>query len=76
MVKEGDNLTLHEARVRRGLTQKELADKTGVTVVAISRYENGHRSPRMQIAKRLGKILGVPWYQLIDNKGEEEEHAS
>lgn len=67
-------MTLKEARKRMDLTQKELADRIGVTVVAISRYENGHRTPRIGMAKKLGKILGVPWYQLMD--GEEAEHAS
>lgn len=62
-------MTLHEARKLKGLTQKDLADLVGVTVVAISRYENGHRSPRVGVAKKLELILDVPWYQLIDNKG-------
>jgi transcriptional regulator with XRE-family HTH domain len=62
-------LTLHDARKLKGLSQKELADLVGVTVVAISRYENGHRSPKMSVAKRMEMVLDVPWYQLVDNKG-------
>lgn len=63
-----DRLNMMEARKAAILTQKELADMVGVSVVTICRYETGKRTPNVRIAKRIGKILGVPWFEIIDNK--------
>lgn len=61
-------MRMREARELANMTQKELADKIGVSVVTICRYETGKRTPNVRIAKRIGKILSVPWFEIIDNK--------
>ena len=52
----GNNIALWMGK--RGLTQRELAEKTGTTTVSISRYITGNRVPSgpklYQIAKALG----------------------
>lgn len=41
-----DKTSMIEAwRKERGVTQERLADRLGVTVVTISRWENGHANP-------------------------------
>ncbi|MHB8121344.1 MAG: helix-turn-helix transcriptional regulator [Desulfuromonadaceae bacterium] len=50
-------------KILRGeLTQKELADKAGVTQEAISRYEAG-RFPKPEILEKIAKAVGkkVEW---------------
>lgn len=47
---------IKKARTEKGMTRKELADTVGVTVNAISNYENGVSMPRIQL---LAKILSV-----------------
>ncbi|GEM_PF-1123452 len=42
----------------RGMTQRQLADKVGVTEVTISRYVKGIRTPRATIAQEIAKALG------------------
>lgn len=42
-------------REKMGISQQELADKLGVTVTSISRYENG-REPDRQVLRRLAEI--------------------
>ena len=42
----------------RGMTQRQLADKVGVTEVTISRYVKGIRIPRATIAQEIAKALG------------------
>lgn len=59
---------LREARKNAGMTLQVLSDKVGVTKQALSRYEKGQRSPKTEIAKRIGELLNIPWYELIDNK--------
>jgi transcriptional regulator with XRE-family HTH domain len=39
---------LREARRRGGVTQRELAIRTGIAAPAISRIENGHESPSFE----------------------------
>ena len=64
---------LHDARIRAGLTMDELAEMAGITAASVCRYEHGDRIPKTPIAKRLGKILGVKWYTLIDTAQERTE---
>ena len=61
-------MELKEAREKAGMTIYEIAEKVGVSAAAISRYEQGKRSPKLSIAKKIGIVLNVPWYELIDNK--------
>ena len=44
---------------KRGLTQKELAQKSGVPLSRIRRYENGTRDPGLVDLTRLADALGV-----------------
>lgn len=53
-----------EARKRAGLTQpkvKKLAENrgVGVSMASLSRYENGHQKPGVEIAQTLASIYGV-----------------
>ena len=47
------------ARLKRGLTQAQLADKVGVRQNMISDYEKGKRTYSDSMAKRLSKSLKV-----------------
>jgi DNA-binding XRE family transcriptional regulator len=46
------------ARVSAKLTQTELAKKAGTSQVVISRLENGHMNPSVNLLKRVAKGLG------------------
>jgi len=50
---------LNSARRARGLSQKELAVKTGLRQVAISFFETGRRAPSFENLKRLADGLEV-----------------
>lgn len=47
------------ARVARGLTQAELAEESGVTQAALSRYENDLRDPSDDVIAAIARALGV-----------------
>ncbi|MPY20057.1 helix-turn-helix domain-containing protein [Paenibacillus glucanolyticus] len=51
---------IRSARMARGLTITELAQKLEVTKQALSQYELGHSSPSGEIFMRLVNILGFP----------------
>lgn len=48
---------LRQLRRFRDLTLDQLADRTGLSVAALSRYENGVRHPSLEILARLLKAL-------------------
>lgn len=51
---------IKEARLRRGMTQQELADKLGVSLQTVSKYERGVRDNLQQgTVDKFAKALGV-----------------
>ena len=50
---------LVEARNNTGVTQKELAHRTGLTQALISRIESGKSHPTIETLKRLADGLGL-----------------
>ena len=42
-----------DARISQNMTQKELAEKTGIAQTEISRLENGTRNPSIKLLQRL-----------------------
>ncbi len=53
-------------RKARGLTQKDVADKLGITVGAYSHYEKGTREMDVKKVKALSKVFGISGDELID----------
>ena len=60
-------------RTEKGLTQQQLADKLFITCTTVSNWEAGTRMPDIVMVSRLGKILGVKPYELIDNAPDTED---
>ena len=48
-----------EARTSQNLTQKELAERTGINEADISKLENGTRNPSVNLLKRLADGMGM-----------------
>lgn len=60
------SLTLREARTKAGLTQDELAERSGVDQTTISSLECGRRAnPSLNTVMRLAKALGVAMTRLV-----------
>lgn len=47
------------ARTSQNMTQKELAERTGINQADISKLENGTRNPSVNLLKRLAEGLGM-----------------
>lgn len=58
--------------LERGLTQKELAERTGLTPAAVSRYMSGARMPREIVVAKIAKELGVQPADLVGTESERE----
>ena len=48
-----------EARKSAGLTQKQLAEKTGITQADISKLESGNANPSLRTLQRLASGMGM-----------------
>lgn len=48
-----------DARMSQNLTQKQLAEKTGINQADISKLENGTRNPSINLLKRLADGMGM-----------------
>lgn len=56
---------IKEARKSFGLTQRELAEKSGTATGTIQQYELGKRQPRLEQLQRISNALNVPLSQLV-----------
>ena len=46
-----------DARIRAGMTQMELSEKSGISQADISRVEKGTRNPSISLLKRLAEAM-------------------
>lgn len=60
-----DGMTLKAARVNAGLTQKEAANKLGVSVYSLINYEKGTSSPSVNVLKKIEELYGIPYHRII-----------
>ena len=47
-------------RAKKNLSQKALAERSGVSVSYVSMLERGQRSPPLETIEKLARALGVP----------------
>lgn len=57
---------LRAARKKLGLTQEEVAERSGVQAGEVSRIERGKRDPQVSTVERLAAAVEVPPGQLLD----------
>lgn len=60
---------IREARIRKGLTQKELAALAGITPVQLCRIENHECIPSKNSLKMISSQVGIPYTDLIIHAG-------
>ena len=56
---EKTGLLIYELRSRKGLTQKELAEKCNVSDKAVSKWERGDGCPDVSVLPKLAEVFGV-----------------
>lgn len=57
--------TMKTAREAAGYTQKEAADKIGVSVDTLGNYERGKSYPDVPIIRRIESVYNIPYDRLI-----------
>lgn len=57
---------LRESREKLGLTQEQVAERSGVHATEVSRIEGGKRDPKVSTLERLAEALEVKPGQLLE----------
>lgn len=60
-------ITLKAARVNSGLTQKNAAKQLNISEDRLYNYESGRSSPNAMLIKRMLKLYGVSFSDIIFN---------
>jgi transcriptional regulator with XRE-family HTH domain len=66
---------IKELRLKKGMTQEELADKTEVSARTIQRIENGEVDPRAYTLQMIAKALDVDFTLFAENVLEEKQES-
>lgn len=61
---------LREAMERKGVSQRELAERVGTQHPGINRILAGKQTPSLDLADRLADAVGVPLDQLLNNNSQ------
>lgn len=61
-----ENNRLRAARVLRGLTQLQLAERIGKKEIEVSRFETGRAQPDADAKRRIADALQKPAFELFD----------
>jgi transcriptional regulator with XRE-family HTH domain len=64
---------IKELRIKKGMTQEELAEKTEVSARTIQRIENGEVDPRAYTLQMIAKALEVDYNLFLENEPDEEQ---
>ena len=56
---------LRQFREQKGLSLRDIEERTGLLTCYISRVENGHTTPALEPLERLASALDIPLYQLF-----------
>lgn len=57
---------IKKIRLVRGMTQKELGEKVGLTDVRIRQYELNNRTPKEDLLRKIAEVLKVNYYALCE----------
>ena len=63
---------LRDIRLKRGLTQAELAEKFGVETNTVWRWEAGNSYPNIEMLKNLAEFFGVSESELLNGERQNE----
>ena len=59
--------TIKHLRAKKNITQRDLAEKIGVSPVQLNRYEKGLMRPRLPILAKLAEALDVDYSVLSES---------
>ncbi|WP_373871507.1 MULTISPECIES: helix-turn-helix transcriptional regulator [Paenibacillus] len=67
-------LWLKELRDASGLTHEQVADRSNISRSYYTNIELGVKTPKVEVAKSIGKALDFPWEYFFNDKCSLGEH--
>ena len=61
----GDSISIKSARLAKGITQKDLAERMGIDQSAIAHWETGKTKPRFYRIREMAAVLECPVEELL-----------
>lgn len=58
-------VTMKAARINKGLTQKEAAERLGISLTTLSNYECGKSFPDVPVIQKIEKLYSVSYNDII-----------
>lgn len=68
-------MKISEARKKALLTQEQFADRIGVSVQAVSKWENGHNLPDIENLMLIAEITNCPYRFFLEPESDDKEHG-
>lgn len=62
---------IKEARIKFGLTQKELGERLGLSYQAVAQWENNLRNPKPETLTRIANAIGIDVIYLLSDEEKE-----
>jgi transcriptional regulator with XRE-family HTH domain len=59
-----------QIRIQKGISQRQLSQRSGIAGSYLSRIENRHLEPRPKTLRRLAEALGVPLAEFFQDRDE------
>lgn len=59
-------------RLKKNMSRKDIAKKSGISEISIRKYEKGERNPKLENIKNIARALNVNIYELIKDENLEE----
>ena len=50
----------------KGVTAKQISEKTGIKYSTVLKYSSGERKPSIQNAKKIAETLNINWWELFE----------
>lgn len=54
-------------RQSKGISQKEMAERIGISAPSYNTIEHGKTNPRVATAQKIAGILGIPWTRFFED---------
>ena len=64
---------IRASRIKAGLTQKELGEKTGIDGATIGKYERGILNPKFETVTKIAAVLDIPAKKVYYYKSFEDD---
>jgi putative transcriptional regulator len=65
---------LKDIRIKKDLTQQEVANAANVDVTMISKIELGERQPSVKVAKKIAAVLGFEWTAFYQDEDDGDQN--